>query len=81
MKREDRNGSQKETVKLITLLFGFLREQDSNETLATRATDNISFCQFDLEGGYLQFTIIGFFTITFFSLSDSYYLLTIFVIV
>ena len=43
----NRNGSQKETVKLITLLFAFLREQDGNETLATQAADNISFCQFD----------------------------------
>ena len=68
----NRNGSQKETVKLITLLFAFLREQDGNETLATQAADNISFCQFDWGGVYLQYTIIVFFTSTFFSLSDFY---------
>lgn len=73
LKREDHSGSQKDKVKLITLLFTFLREQDGYETLATQATDNISFCQFNWEGVYLQYTIIVFFTSTFFLLSDFYY--------
>ena len=34
-----------------------MKEQDGNETLATQATDNISFCQFDWKGVYLQYTI------------------------
>ena len=33
--------------KINYLAVHILREQNGNETLATHATDNISFCQFD----------------------------------
>ena len=74
LKREDPNGSQKDTVKLITLLFTLMKEQDGNETLATQATDNISFCQFDWGGVYLQYTITVFFTSTLLTINFHYFL-------